>query len=137
MGSNDARELADVIDELAGEAEAAARAVDGSLPDRDRLGEAALSRFARAQWRDAGTASTLREVARAVRSGELPVLRTMTWLVARQVECDVAVDEAMARLTDARGTDRENAIAWSAYLMGRAKGIRIAAERCRRHHPVT
>ncbi len=135
--SNDTGGLADLLDELAGEAETTAVDVHGVLPEREHVHDAPLAHWSRAQWREAGVASTLREVARTLRSGELPVLRTLTWLVARQVECDCAVDEAMERLTVARGIERESAIAWSAYVMGRAKGIRIAAERTRRHHPVT
>lgn len=128
--SPEVRALADALDQAAARCEEAARSPDGTLPTAADRREGALTRFSRVQWRDAGTASVLREVADAVRSGSLSPLRTRSWLVARQVECDVAADESMARLGRASGPDREAAVAHSAFVLGRAKGIKVASELC-------
>jgi hypothetical protein len=129
--TREARHLADSIDERAAAFEATARSADGGMPCPEVLGDAPLTAFGRAQWRDAGVASSLREVANALREAELPMLRARTWLVARQVECDCAAEESMARLAAAEsGAAREAAVARSAFVLGRAKGIKIAAELC-------
>lgn len=128
--SREVRALADALDERAAECEDAARAPDGSLPTAADRREGALTRFSRAQWRDAGTASVLHEIARAVRSGSMTPMRLATWLVARQVECDCAAEDAMSRLSRAYGTDREVAVAHSAFVLGRAKGVKIAFALC-------
>lgn len=123
--------LADVLDARAVEYEMAARTADGGLPFPDVLGASPLQRFGRSQWRDAGIASTLREVAAALRAAELPLLRVRTWLLAWQIECDRIAEEAMSRLaTVAPGPDREAAVARSAFVLGRAKGARVASELC-------
>lgn len=129
--SREVRGLADVLDERAAACEAAARSGDGALPSPDVMGEAPLTTFGRTQWREAGVASILREVADALRAAELPMLRARTWLVARQVECDVAAEEAMGRVARAEsGAKREAEVARSAFILGRAKGVRLAAELC-------
>ena len=129
--SPEGRAVADALDERAASCEEAARSADGSLPHPDVMPSAPLAAFSRSQWRDAGVASVLREVADALRAAELPMLRARTWLVARQVECECAAEDAMARV--ARAADaaaREAAVAKSAYVLGRAKGAKVAAELC-------
>lgn len=127
--SREVRGLADALDEHAAACEASARSSDGSLPTPDVLLDAPLTRFGRSQWRDAGVASMLREIAAALRAAEMPMLRARSWLVARQVECDCAAEESMARIGRAEaGPQREAAVARSAYVLGRAKGVRVAAE---------
>ncbi|HEX8004606.1 MAG TPA: hypothetical protein VF519_18120 [Mycobacteriales bacterium] len=129
--SREVRELADALDEHAASCEDAARGPDGALPSTDALHGAPLERFSRGQWSDAGAAAVLREVAAALRRQELPMLRARTWLLAWQVECDCAAEDAMARVARAPyGTAREAEVARSAYVLGRAKGARIAAEVC-------
>ncbi|HEV2890733.1 MAG TPA: hypothetical protein VGX28_10185 [Frankiaceae bacterium] len=123
--------MADALDERAAACEEAARGADGTLPSTDALTDAPLTRFSRAQWRDAGAAAVLREVANALRRKELPMLRARTWLLAWQVECDCAAEDAMARVARAEGaTQREAEVARSAFVLGRAKGAKVAAEVC-------
>lgn len=125
------RGLADTLEERAAACEAAARSADGDLPSPETMDDSPLARHGRGQWREAGVASVLREVAAALRASELPMLRARTWLVARQVEYDVAAEEAMSRLARAGSApQREMEVARSAYVLGRAKGVRLAAELC-------
>ena len=129
--SREVRGLADALDERAVACEASARSADGALPHPDVMSDAPLTVHSRGQWRDAGAASILREVADALRAAELPMLRARTWLLARQVECDVAAEEAMGRVARATSApQREAEVARSAYVLGRAKGVRLAAELC-------
>lgn len=129
--SREVRAVADALEERAYECEAAARSSEGCLPHPDVMPAAPLTVFARSQWRDAGVASVLREVAEALRAAELPMLRARTWLIARQVECECAAEDSMARVAKAAdAASREAAVARSAYVLGRAKGARLAAELC-------
>jgi hypothetical protein len=100
----------------------------------------AIEQVTRSQWRDAGVARSLRLAAaelrsagrssdRATRLVSTSQLRVDSWLLARQVEYDSAADAAMtdlARCDDARA--RPQVLARSAYTIGQARGIRLAAD---------
>ena len=119
----------------------ACRAADGMLPSISGLGDRPLEDFTRLQWRDAGLAASLRETATQVRAGLQqrdklgPAFATSAvlvrgWLSIRQVECDVAADEAMVELTTWRHEPavRGRAVALSAYAIGQAHGFRRVGE---------
>ena len=130
----------EVADRLAERAAELRRAADsGVLPSMSDLndGRIAPGDFRRRNWRDAGMVVEIEEVIRRLADHEHPndglapsTTRVEAWLLTRQMDLDAAADELMSELTRGRLDDagRAQAVVRSAYVIGRAKGIRIAAD---------